>query len=692
LALTVVVAANACSPYPPPPDTRREPVTYTLHGVDFVDDYEWLGDQESPDVRDWIAAQNAYSEQIIGEGPVLDRFREILTEATDEENVGSTRTAGGFEYFSMRRVGEESGVTYRRPVQEGDSVPEPSVDEEYEVVLDPTDFDPTYRTQVSLMGFSPDEAVLMYSIRQGGADEIEVRFRDIATREDLPDRLPNALYGGIDWNDESTGFHYVHRDRELGPRLRFHELGEDRSEDEVVWGEAYGPTAFLSRDELGDGYTLYGAQHGWARNDVYLQHGDGPIRPVVVDVPAHFQVRYRDGRLYIRTDLDASNYRLMVADPGDPAPERWTELIPEGEDLLESFTFLDDRIFATYLHQVENRVHVFEMDGTRVGEVEVPAMSSLSIRSEDDGKAVMTVSGYVTPATEYEFDLETLEAEVSEPPEDAPEGYAVTKIWFTSAGGARAPVYVMHREGIALDGSHPTVLSGYGGFNVSIKPGFSTTRMAWLEMGGVYAVATLRGGSEFGETWHQGGMLQNKQHVFDDFIAAAEALVAEGFTSPERLGISGASNGGLLVASAMTQRPDLFRAVVCTYPDLDMVRFFQFGDTNNKPALLEYGDARIPEQFEALRRYSPYQAVRDGVDYPAVMLNTGDLDTRVPPVQARRMAARLQEATTSGLPVILWYEERGGHAAGRGRPMSAAIEASARELTFLARQLGLGEG
>jgi prolyl oligopeptidase len=348
-----------------------------------------------------------------------------------------------------------------------------------------------------------------------------------------------------------------------------------------------------------------------------------------------------------------------------------------------------DKIVAIYLHEVENRVRVFEMDGTPVGEVPVPEQSTVSVRGAGDGKATLTVVGYLTPATEYEVDLETLEVEMTEPPEGSPEGFEVTKLWFTSTGGARAPMYVMHRAGIALDGSHPTILNGYGGFTSNIKPSFSTTRMAWLEMGGIYAVATLRGGTEFGEAWHQDGMLENKQHVFDDFIAAAETLIEEGYTTPDHLGSNGGSNGGLLVAAAMTQRPDLFRAVLCTYPDLDMVRFYAFQATNNMPALLEYGDSRIPEHFDVIRQYSPYQAVRDGVDYPAVMLATGDLDTRVPPLQARRMTARLQAATASGLPVILWYDARGGHAAGRGRPMTLRIEDTARELTFMAQQLGL---
>ena len=703
VALGLVTTAAACSTaaYPPPPNSRIETVTDVLHGVEISDDYRWLEQQNAPETRDWIAAQNAYAEAVIGESPIREAFRSRLAELTDTDDVGSPRRAGDFEYFTMRRRGEEAPVIYRRPVADVDGentddedaeADEPSVDGDYEVVIDPAHIDPTYRTPVAMMDFSPDGSLMMYSLRQGGADEIEVRIRDLETGEDLPDRLPDALYSGVEFDDGGTGFYYTYRSRVTGPRIRHHTLGGDPSEDEQIWGDGYGPTAFIGMDIVADGrYRIFTVQHGWARNDIFIQSGDDPIRPIVEHVEAHFQHRFRDGRIYIRTDWEAPNYRLMVVDPANPDRDAWRELLPEADDLFESYTFIDDRIYATYLHEVSNRLRVFEMDGTPAGEIDVPENSSVSISGGADGKATLTVSGYLTPTTQYEMDLETGDREVSEPPEidfdDA--AYELTKMWFTSTGGARAPMHVVHKAGIELDGSHPTILNGYGGFNSSIKPGFSTTRLAWLEMGGVYAVATLRGGGEFGETWHRDGMLENKQHVFDDFIAAAEALIAEGFTSADRLGISGGSNGGLLVASAMTQRPELFRAVLCTYPDLDMVRFYEFTETNNMPALLEYGDARIPEQFEAALGYSPYQAVEDGVEYPAVMLATGDLDTRVPPLQARKMTARLQAATASDLPVILWYDARGGHAAGRGRPISLRIEDTARELTFLAQQLGL---
>ncbi len=698
VATLAVSAACRPSPYPPPPETPVDPVTDVLHGVEIVDHYRWLEDQDAAETRAWIAAQNEHAETVVGESPLREHLRARLRELTDRDDVGSTRRAGDFEYFTMRRQGEEASVLYRRPAPAdagagGDAeAEEPSVDGSYEVVLDPADFDPSYRTSLATIDFSEDGSLMLYSVRRGGADEISVRVRDLERGRDLPDSLPNALYGGVGFEDGGEAFVYTHRSRFEGPRIRRHVLGTDPDGDAEIWGEGYGPTAFIGMDVVAEGrYRVFTVQHGWARNDLFLQDGAGPIRPMVEGVDAHFQHRFRDGRIYVRTDWGAPNYRLMVVDPARPALGDWEELIPEAEDVFESYAFIDGRIYATYLEDVAQRIRVLAMDGAPEGELAVPDRSSVSVREGDDGALLLSASAYLSPLTTYAIDPESGERSVHEEPEievDASR-YEVTKLWFSSTGGVRAPVHVLHRAGIELDGSHPTILSGYGGFNSSTRPGFSATRLAWVELGGVWAVATLRGGAEYGETWHRDGMLRNKQHVFDDFIAASEALIAEGFTSPGRLGISGGSNGGLLVAAAMTQRPELYRAVLCTYPDLDMIRFWSFQETNNMPALLEYGDARIESHFEAIRGYSPYQAVRDGVDYPAVMLTTGDLDTRVPPLQARKMAARLQAATASGLPVVLWYDELGGHAAGRGRPTSLRIEDGSRELAFMAQQLGL---
>lgn len=767
LTLILTLTATACAPdYAPPPDTRVATEVDTLHGVAIPDDYRWLEDQDAPETRRWIAAQNAYAENIVGEPPIRDHFRTRLRELVDREDVGRIRQAGGWEYFTLRAAGEERETLYRRPAVEpqtdgdtsgdeggGDGDPtggaqeraEPHPDsvDSYQVVLDPADFDPDFRVTPSLLSFSPDDQLMMYSVRRGGADEIELRVMELETMEELPDVLPEALYGGFDWDDDGRGFTYIHRDRYAGPRLKHHRLGTPVADDPVLWGQGYGPETFISRNETEDGrWMLYSAQHGWARNDWFIQDlrgraatagtADGlpvPVTglvPIAEGVPAHFQVRYQaerigdaptnggsegreaggSGALWIRTDWQAPNYRLVRADPANPAPESWVTVIPEDpEAVLQGWDRIDGRIYATYLVDVAQEIRVFDGDGTWLGTLPRPAMASVSVSDgdEDDdpsGELELSIRRYLRPSTRVELEANddgTSSTTLAEAPvtdtSDLPfdtTGLVVTKRWFTSPDGTRGPVHILHRADVALDGSHPTILSGYGGFNVSLTPGFSTTRAAWVEAGGVWAVATLRGGSEFGEGWHRGGMLTNKPNVFRDFIAAAELLMEEGWTRPDRLGISGGSNGGLLVAAAATRRPDLFRAVLCTYPDLDMLRFWAFQDANNMPALLEYGDARNPEHFAVMLDYSPYQAVRDGVDYPAFMLTTGDLDTRVPPLQARKMTARLQAATTSGLPVILWYDEMGGHAAGRGVPTSLRIEDTARSLAFMAEQLGLG--
>ncbi|NNF28293.1 MAG: S9 family peptidase, partial [Gemmatimonadetes bacterium] len=586
----VVVLLWSCSPPgPAAPATARHPVEDTLHGQVFVDDYRWLEEQSSPQTRAWIAAQNGFTETVIGETPERAWFRDRLAAYLDRDDIGNVRKAGDYEYFTIRRKGEEMPVLYRRSAPDPDESSgadaassaaddEPTVDGDYETVLDPASFDPSYRTPVQAMEYSPDGRVLVYSVRQGGADEIEIRFRDLETGEDLPDVLPRALYGGIEFTEDGESLYYTHRSRVDGPRIRLHRLGTSLDDDREVWGAGFGPTSFISHTRLGDGpFRIFSAQHGWASNDLYLQEGDGPIRPLLVGSGAHLQTRFLDGRVWVRTDLNAPNYRLLSFDPRRPEPDAWLEVIPETDHLLDSYAIVDEHIYVTYLEDVENRIRVFTRDGVVTDSLPGPGGSSLTVRDgEEDGEVELTVVNHLQPSVTYAVDLDTGEQSLEEPAEidfDA-SGLEVDKIWYASDHGRSAPIYVVRRADIELDGSHPTILNGYGGFNVSIKPGFSTTAATWVEAGGIYATATLRGGSEYGESWHRDGMLTRKQHVFDDFIAAAERLVELGYTSPDRLGISGGSNGGLLVASAMTQRPDLFRAVLCTYPDLDMIRFW----------------------------------------------------------------------------------------------------------------------
>lgn len=692
-ALAPTALLLACSPaWPPPPETTRAPVHDTIHGVAFVDPYRWLEDQDSPDTRAWIAAQNAYAEQIVGDTPLRRALEDRLSELMDVPGPVYPRRAGEHEYFSLRGKGREIAAIYRRPAPtEPDDRPL-DANAEYEVVIDPLEWDPSGTTSAAIRDFSPDGSLLLYAVRDGGRDEVEIRVRDVAAGRDLPDRLPQALYGSIFFDAEGAGFYYVHRSRTAGPRFRFHALGTPPSADVELFGDGVGPESFLSVSRAGDRF-VYAVQHGWARSDVYVHDPRKGMPPVVVVVgeAARFRPRFVDGELLLLTNLDAPNNRVLAVDldAPDSDPSQWREVLPEAADVLANYHVADGSLYAEYLRNASTRIERFDMDGAPTGEIEVPPYHAASLRTWRDGSALLSLSSLTAPGHVREVDLETLDTDEWLAPQAPFNGadFELTQVWYTSRDGTRAPMYVAHRRDLDPAGDAPALLYGYGGFNVSLLPRFDARAAAWMEQGGVYAMATLRGGGEFGETWHRAGMLENKPNVFDDFVAAAEWLVANDYTNPNRLAIRGSSNGGLLVAAAATRRPDLFRAVYCGFPDLDMVRFHQFTATNNLPALLEYGNAAVAGEFEVLRTFSPYQKVQDGVHYPAFMLAQGDLDTRVPPLQARKMTARLQAASASGAPIILDYDPRAGHAGGR--TFSRDVRNAAMELAFLMRQVGL---
>ncbi len=691
-----VALAGACAPaYPPPPDTVKREVVDTIHGVEIGDPYRWLENGTSQETRTWIDEQNAYAEQIVGESPLRDEIRARYRRLMRYDDVGSPTKAGDYEIFTMRRATEELPVIYRRPAPPSGELQRIDPDAEYEVVLDPNTMSADQTTRFDVLSVSPDGKLLLYSIRDGGQDETEIRIRDLEKGVDLEERYRKALYSAVSFKKSGGGFYYSRRSRETGARIYFHEMGSEIEEDIEIFGEGYDPRSFINVSELGDGgYLLFTVNHGWARSELHFQDlkKGGPARPIVVNVDARFYPKFHEGLLYVRTNLDAPLNRVIGIDLRNPEQDRWREVVPEGDDVLQDFSFMDGRMYLSYLRDVSGRIEVREMVGPSVGEIEVPEYHSAQIRGASEGKAFLTISSFTQPPLTYLLDLKTGTREVWEElnVDFDPEGITAKQVRYKSKDGTEVPMYVVHREDITMDGNNATLLYGYGGFNSAQEPRFDAMGALWVERGGVFAMANLRGGSEFGERWHRDGMLENKQNVFDDFIAAAEWLIENRYTSPKKLAIRGVSNGGLLVASCLTQRPELYRAVLCGFPDLDMVRFYTFTKTNNMPALLEYGDASIPGEFEFLRKYSPYQKVSDGTAYPAVMLSTGGLDTRVSPLQARKLTARLQAATSSGLPVILRYHPKAGHAASRGLPLSRNIEDQAMETTFLLAQLGEG--
>ena len=691
LALSLLLAAIVGCQHPGigAPPTKTVPAADTMYGAIVPDPYKWLEDQNGAEVRQWIAAQAAHADSVVGATPQRASLEQRLRQLLDIPATGAARKAGDWEYFTLRKKGDEVAAIYRRKPTGKPGPVDPAGT--YEKVIDPIKLRSDGTTSVTIDGFSSDSKLMLYSARDGGPDETSVRILDLEKKIDLPDSLPWALYGSVSFDKAGKGYYYVHRSREIGPRFKYHLLGTDHSKDSVLFGDGYNSTAFLTVSSVdGDKKRLITVGHGWARNDVFVQdleHG-GKMSTIAKDVPAHFTPQFVDGALWMRTDFDAPKGRVVTVDLANPAPARWKTVIPEGPDVLDSFTQIDGKLYVTFIHDVANRIAVYARDGKHESDVAVPAHSSANIRGNGKGKALLTINGFAQPQVIYQVDLATGNREIwekSEVPFDT-TGVEVQLVHYPGVDGKPVPMYLMYKRGLTRDASAKALLTGYGGFQLSLLPRFDARAAVWVEQGGVFAQATLPGGNEFGEAWHKSGMLANKPNVFTDFIAAAQSLVDSGYTNTERFAIRGVSNAGLLMGAAVTKRPDLFRVAYIGNPDLDILRFPWFPSANNAPALLEYGDARKSDEYKVIATFSPYQNVKKGTRYPAMFIATGQLDTRVPPWAARKFAAAVQNSSTSGQPVILYNDMRQGHAGGRG--LSANVEVAAKELDFLLRMVG----
>jgi prolyl oligopeptidase len=666
------------------PPTRQDNFRERIHGVEIIDPYRWLEDQESPETRQWIDAQNKYTHSLLDGLPSRPLIQKRLSELMRIDTVSAPFEQGGRYFLFKKRAEDDLSILYVRKGLGGKD----------EILIDPHTLSPDHTTTVGLDDVSGDGRVMIYSIRRGGTDETELRVMDVDSRKDLPDRLPMALYRGVSVKKDGSGFYYNLQNREVGTRIFYHAIGTDPSKDVEVFGKGYGPDKWVSASVSEDGrYLLFEVQHGWARNEVYVQDiNGGPIKTIVNDIDAHFNAWFAGDRLVMQTDWQAPNGRIIVVDLKDPARDKWREIIPAGQDAVQGFSLAGGKLFVSYLHNVSSQIKIFTIDGKAAGEVRLPGLGSTGGLQGRWGsnEAFFSFRSYITPQSIYRYDVATGKTELWAQPKVPfkSDDFEVKQIWYSSKDGTKIPMFLVHKKGLKPNGKLPTLLYGYGGFNVSLTPGFRPATVAWVEQGGLFAVANLRGGGEFGEAWHKAGMLDKKQNVFDDFIAAAEWLIKSNYTIPSRLAIQGGSNGGLLVGAALTQRPELFQAVLCEFPDLDMIGYYRFKN-NNPPALLEYGNASDPAQFKFLYAYSPYQRVKPGTKYPAVFLTTGDADTRVPPLQARKMTARLQAATSSGKPVLLLYDTKAGHAGGR--PLGKVIEDISLEMAFLYWQLGLDQ-
>ena len=677
--------------YPP---SHPDPTVVDLyHGQPVPDPYRWLEDLDSEQTRAWVEAQNRLTFDYLQRIPARQRLLERLTQLWNYEKYSQPFKEGG-RYFYFKNDGlQNQSVLYTQESLAGEA----------RVLLDPNTLSEDGTVALSGIAISRDGRYLAYGLSRSGSDWQEWKVRDIETGEDLPDHLRWIKFSGASWTLDGQGFFYSRYDEPPPGReyesanyfqkLYYHRLGTPQSEDLLVyhrpdqkeWGFAGGVT------EDGN-YLIISVWRGTdPKNLLFYKDLRDPNLPVV-ELIREFQAEYsfvgNDGsRFWLLTDFQAPRRRLVAVDLDNPG--QLQEVIPEAEETLQGISLINNQFVAFYLKDARTQIKTFALDGSFLGEILLPGLGSASGfgGKRYDTETFYTFTSFTTPPTIYRYDFTTGSSTLFRQPQVDfdPHAYEVQQVFYASKDGTRVPMFLVHRRGLARTGDHPTLLYGYGGFGISLTPSFSVGLVAWLEMGGVYAQPNLRGGGEYGEAWHQAGTKLNKQKVFDDFIAAAEWLMAKGYTNPSKLAIAGGSNGGLLVGACLTQRPDLFAAALPAVGVFDMLRFHKF--TIGWAWVSEYGSPNDPEEFKALYAYSPLHNLKPGTAYPATLITTADHDDRVVPAHSFKFAAALQAAQGGSQPILIRIDTKAGH--GAGKPTTKLIEETADRWAFLVQVLGI---
>ncbi len=679
-----------------PPATRVEPVDEIFHGEHVPDPYRWLEDGGSPDVQAWTAAQNGYTSAVLGAVPGRQAIERRLTELLSVGWVGVPEPRGGRLFYQRRDGTQNQPVLYVREEPEGAERP----------LIDPNALSAAGTIALDWYFPSPGGRLLAYGLSSDGSEQSTLYVLDVDSGERLPDTIDRTRHISLAWLPDGSGFFYSRLpapgsvpagEEPYHRRVYRHRLGDDPDADALVWSERRDMRESPSVEVSDDGrWLLLIVELGWDQADVYLRDLHDPAGgwiTVAEDVPALFTGEIYGDTLYLATNLDAPRSRVLAVPLADPRRERWREVVPEQPDaILEGARIAGGRLALSYMVNAQSRLELCALDGGEREEIALPGIGSVTGLGAERYGAELYIgyTSFTVPAAVYRRELASgAQREWAAVAGGIdPAAIDVRQVWYGSTDGARVSMFIVAPKGVALDGERPVLLTGYGGFNISLTPAYSAATVFWLEQGGVFAQPNLRGGGEYGEEWHRAGMLEQKQHTFDDFIAAAEWLLREGYTRPERLAIRGGSNGGLLVGAATTQRSDLFRAAVCAVPLLDMLRFHRF--LIAQLWTTEYGSAEQPEQYRWLRAYSPYHHVKQGTRYPAVLFTTAESDSRVDPLHARKMAALLQRATGAPpdeRPVLLRVETQAGH--GQGKPLAKTIEEQTDIWSFLCAQLGV---
>ena len=670
------------------PTTRKTEVADELHGTRVADPYRWLEDDNAAETKAWVAAQNEVTESFLSQLPRRGEIRERLAALWNFERGGAPQDFGGKWFFT-----HNSGLQNQSVLKVADTP-----DGEGRLLLDPNTL--SKDGTVALANFKPSEdgKLLGYSISRGGSDWNEILVRDVATGKDTGDHLKWVKFSGISWAKDGSGFYYSRFDAPPAgaaltqtnefQKLCFHKIGTPQSEDVVIYQRKDQPRWGFGGGLTEDGkYLVIHVSEGTdPKNRCFYRPVEGAtVIELLADADASYDFIGNDGSVFFfRTDLGAPRQRVIAIDVTKPGRADWVEVIPQSEHLLQQASMVGGRLVVEYLKDAKSAVAVFSLKGERVREVDLPGIGSAAgfQGRKDDKQTFYQFTGFTDPGAIYRYDLASGKSTLWKRPAVGFDGtaYETKQVFATSKDGTKVPVFVVHKKGLQLDGSHRVLLTGYGGFNISLTPGFSVGRAVWLERGGILAVANLRGGGEYGSEWHLAGTRLRKQNVFDDFIAAAEWLVGEKYTTPARLAIQGGSNGGLLVGACLTQRPDLFGAALPAVGVMDMLRFHKF--TIGWAWEKDYGSAEDPAEFAALLRYSPYHALQPGTRYPATLVTTADHDDRVVPAHSFKFAARLQECQAKdGPPVLIRIDTSAGH--GAGTALSKMIDKTADEWAFL---------
>src|SRR3984893_1824189 len=691
-------SAPSTSPSPGPPKAKVDVVQETLHGHELADHYRWLEDASSTESQEYVRAEMAYTRSLLDPLPGRDRIHERLTQLLSIGTIG-TPQIGGHYFFYTPRAGTQTQPVLL--VREGLHGKDRALVDANQMSADGT---------VALDWWFPsdDGKYVAYGTSASGSENRHWYVIETATGKLLADKIPQARIAQVAWKKDNSGFYYG-RNPKKGDvpegddvyylHIFYHALGSDPIKDPLIWGEGRKKEEILVSQlpDDDDRWLLLTAYEGSAgKNELFLQDLKAGTPPVELTSGKdfHYNGEIFRGKIYITTNEGAPHFHLFVVDAANPARANWKEIIPEAEGILQGTGIVDGKILAQYEQNASSQLKLFDLDGKPLGDIELPGIGSIAgIGGKYDREEVFFgFQSFTVPPSVYQVEVASRKTslwdKVATPGID-PSAYEVAQLWYTSKDGTKVPMFVFHKKGLALNGKNPTLLTGYGGFNVSLTRTFSGARYLSLEHGGVYAVANLRGGAEFGEDWHRAGMLDKKQNVFDDFIAAGEFLIAQKYTDKDHLAIRGGSNGGLLMGAMITQRPDLFRAVVCQVPLLDMLRYQDFQIA--KLWIPEYGSAEDAKQFEWLYAYSPYHHVKPGQEYPAILFLTGDTDTRVDPMHAKKMAALMQAEAKNGAsqqkPNLFRIETKAGH--GQGKPVTKQIEENTDMYSFLFWQLGI---